>query len=675
MSASQRIRNAIVICAAVASSSSSSPSILLVAAASPSSPSSSSSVAAATIATTSNKRRAVHPSPSASTLSWGCRVPRGGSANDDKDDEIEVDSESSSSAVVTTAASGTKTKQKRKKSKSLKKKKSAGDNDTPIIESVTNQDEGEEDDDDDVTTDKSSTAKKNTISEVMKGKDAASILGDGIRQRANLLRRDVLPTYYSYEERALDAALTSVGLSLGTAGTDRDKNIIRKEEEEEDENLAYYQYGHRIDNSQEEGRKNRPPSLSSTTLTTALSDYFLKTHGGTHIVQILLSLLASGLGVTCLILPPFPTSTSYLAGTAAAAGTTTTTTSTKSSSKLLSQQIILSTLKYQLLQQTLILGMAKHASGLIGAILLGALQIPNLGVRNVRRHLERVASHDPVGRYLFYCSLLVVWMGWFTGGGSGFATVGGGGMSGYIARMRGSVLSIMNAASATAAASAASASSIPSFEGGGDSSSSSVISQEAAVTTQLLNTLMEQPPPWFLSHSWMGYILPFFILGPVLLREIISVIWVISDVLSLIVLSSKSKSTKLLLGTFSSSCRTIVDGFLRVLLVASDEEWKSADSFQRQVILAGLVSRCSSVMELAVSGILFWDAIQSFWNFAFSSPTATTTTVSVARLPFKCVLGKMACAHLYLNYLQSKKKKMKAKTSTKDKSVFEQDVE
>ena len=176
--------------------------------------------------------------------------------------------------------------------------------------------------------------------------------------------------------------------------------------------------------------------------------------------------------------------------------------------------------------------------------------------------------------------------------------------------------------------------------------------------TQLLNVLTEQPPPWFLARYW-GYIVPIVILSPVLLREIISVIWVLSDVLSLVALSSKSESVKLLLGTFLSSCCTIVDGVLRVLVASDDEEWRLADSFQRQKTLASLVSRCSSVMELAVGGILFWDAIQSFWNFAFLGPTAaaTTTSISVARLPFKCVLGKMACAHLYLNFLQSKKRR------------------
>jgi hypothetical protein len=708
--------NAAVLYIAVASSSFSSPATFAAAA-----PLSSSS--ATIIITPSSNRRApaAAPSPSASGIPWWCRVPRGGSIEDDDDEanevvEVEVDSGSQSSVVAAKKKKKKKktTTAKRKKSKSLKQKSSIN---APTDAEV----EDEDNDDDEVATDTSiSTAKKNTISNVMKGKDAASILGDGIRQRANILRHDplLLPSssFLSYDERILDTALVSVGLSLGTAGTDQDPHLkIRnkgegeeEDDDDEDENavrntviqpMAYYQYGHRGDDSQDGRRgKNtsqRPatiPSTSSTTMVGAISDYFLKTHGGTHIVQFLLSLLTSGLGVACLILPPFPSSTSYLsastkATTIAGAGTATVTTKpSSSSSSILSHQILRSTLKYQLLQQTLVLGMAKHASGLLGAALIGATQIPNLGLRNVRRHLELVASVDPLGRYLFYCSLLVVWMGWFTGGcgGSGGASsaAAAGNMRDYIARMRGSILSIMNAAAATtaaaAAASAASTASSSSPEGGGGDtrSSSSSISQEAAVTTQLLNTLMESPPPWFLSRSY-GYILPILILMPVLLREIISVIWVISDVLSLMVVSTKSKSVKVLLGSFLSSCRTILDGSLRVLLAMTsntNEELSLssyADSFHRQRTLAVLVLQCSSVMELAVGGILFWDAIQSFWNFAFVTPTVTmtTTTISGARLPFKCVLGKMACAHLYLNFLQSTKRR-KA-TTPEETSVLE----
>jgi hypothetical protein len=700
--------NAAVLCIAMASSSLSSPTTFAAAA----------SLSSVTTTLSSSNRRApaAAPSPSASGIPRWRRVPRGGSTikgDDDKaDDEVEVASGSQSS-VVTAKKMKKKKMSKGKKSKSLKQKSS-------INAPTEVGDEDEDNDDDEAATDTSSstsTAKKNTISKVMRGTDVASILGDGIRQRANILRHDPLmpSSFLSYDERILDTALVSVGLSLGTAGTDRDPHIkfrSKKGEDEEDDGddenavgdtdiqpLAYYQYGHRGDDSQDqEGTRGRntpqrtattSTSPTSTTMVGAISDYFLKTHGGTHIVQFLLSLLTSGLGVACLILPPFPSSTSYLSAstkattTAAGAGTATVTatpSSSSSSSSILSHQILRSTLKYQLLQQTLVLGMAKHASGLLGAVLIGATQIPNLGLRNVRHHLELVASVDPLGRYLFYCSLLVVWMGWFTGGG-GASSSSAGNMREYIARMRGSILSIMNAASATtaaaAAASAASTASSSSEGGGGDSRSSSSISQEAAVTTQLLNTLMELPPPWFLSRSY-GYILPILILMPVLLREIISVIWVISDVLSLIVVSTKSKSVKVLLGTFLSSCRTILDGSLRVLLAMTsntNEELSSSsyvDSFHRQRTLAVLVSQCSSVMELAVGGILFWDAIQSFWNFALVTPTVTTTTtttISGARLPFKCVLGKMACAHLYLNFLQSTKRR-KA-TTPEETSVLE----
>ena len=62
------------------------------------------------------------------------------------------------------------------------------------------------------------------------------------------------------------------------------------------------------------------------------------------------------------------------------------------------------------------------------------------------------------------------------------------------------------------------------------------------------------------------------------------------------------------------------------------------------------------------------DAIQSFWRFAFIGPTiamgnnaaATGGGVGLGCLQFKCVLGKMACAHLYLNFLLSRKKNIAA---------------
>ena len=454
--------------------------------------------------------------------------------------------------------------------------------------------------------------------------DAATALGNDISSNgSSIFRRDKLP----YTERIYDSAITSLGLSLGTSGTDTDPSDKKYNEDgSKVDTLAYYQYGHTksFDGSNNFGRrqqKNGGEYAKKTSTLAVLANYFLKTHGGTHIIQCLLSLLASVLGVACLLLPTFPSS-------ATAAVTARTTSDAKNNvpySKIFGRKILLSTIKYQLLQQTLLIAMAKHISGFVGAILLGASRIPQLGVRNARKHLELVAT-DPVGQYMFYCSCLVVWMGWFGGGGSG-------GMKEYVSGLRKSVISIMNASAASTSL------------------------DDAAVTTQLLDTLSQQPPPWFLSSNYGGSITPILVLGPVLVRELLSIIWVFSDVLTLAVNSSDG-----MIGKFSSkilsACRHTLDVPMSLLMPSG--QWRKADSFQRQRTLAKLVSRTSFLLELGVGCILMGDAIQSVWTFAFGnvSTSGSSTAVEGGRLTFKCVLGKMACAHLYLNFLLSRRKKI-----------------
>ncbi|KAL7515822.1 hypothetical protein ACHAWX_000897 [Stephanocyclus meneghinianus] len=455
---------------------------------------------------------------------------------------------------------------------------------------------------------------KRAISEAMKETDAATALGNAIRDRADILLQDKLP----FSERTFDAALVSLGLSLGTAGTDSDDS--ERTADKPIETMAYYQYGHRSSiyphNSRMSNQQFVQPSTSAV-----IANYFLKTHGGTHAVQCLLSLLASILGVACLLLPSFPT-----AGTAALAAAQ----STKAvvDAQKLSRAILLGATKCQLLQQTLLLAVAKHASGLIGALLLGASKIPELGIRNTRRHLELVAS-DPVGQYLFYCSLLVVWMSWF--GGSG-----GDGMAGYIARLKGTVISIMNAS-----------------VGAGDSQ------EQSLAATELLNALSKNPPPWYLSQSHGGSLIPNIILAPILLREIISIIWVTSDVLTLVLASSVGITGRLMHGVLSS-CRSIIDAFMSILITS--DKWRKADSFQRQRLLAKLVSQCSLGMELVMGAVLIGDAIQSFWKFAFLGPNVALgsdgNVANGSSPPFKVVLGKTVCAHFYLNFLLTRRRKI-----------------
>ena len=468
------------------------------------------------------------------------------------------------------------------------------------------------------------TTTKDAIDGVLRGKDAATALGDAIRNRADELRRDVILDTRSYSERAFDTAVISVGLSLGTAGTDVDNTYVN--DGKIDSVMAYYRHGHRNNNDNGINHSRRPGSkedrydeeeeeIQQQRPSVLISEYFVMTHGGTHIAQCLFSLLASVLGVSCLLLPSFP---SHGLGT---------TIGSNKDAKAFSKHILLSTTKCQLLQQTLLVAMAKHASGIVGAINLGAHQIPRAGVRDARRRIELVAS-DPVGQYLFYCSLLAVWIGWFGGGN------GSGRMGDYVAELKGNAVSIMNAAAITTTTTA-------------DYSTTTT-----APTVQLLDALSQHPPPWFLCQSpyGVGHIVPFLVLGPILLREVISVVWVCSDVLTLLSVST-SGMTGAILSRVLTTSNAAMDIFMSTLI-------SRADSFQRQRTLSLLVSRISLLMELAMGVVLLVDAAVSFWTYALIGPTPTTTSGKISgQYPFRSMLGKMVCAHLYINFLLSRRKK------------------
>ncbi len=532
----------------------------------------------------------------------------------------------------------TKKKQKKKSSKSPKSK-------------------GVSSNTDDNNNDKDEDAKVAINTAMKDSSDTATSLGEAIRSRAHILRQDKLP----FQERTFDSALVSLGLSLGTAGLDNNVDdqenemIIRADGEDEEGDeimsttassaaatkattmMAYYQYGHNGKLQHQQNQQYVQPSTSAV-----IANYFLKTHGGTHLLQCVLSLLASVLGVACLVLPSFPTAAS--AAALVAKSTTTSSSSsiatTTSVTQQLTRKILNSTTKYQLLQQTLLLAMAKHISALGGAVLLGAQRIPTLGLRNARRHLELVAL-DPVGQYLFYCSILVVWLGWFGGGGGSSGS--GNGMD-FVTELRRKAISIQNTASATAAAA-------------GTTVGSSV---EVDATSQLLDVLSQSVPPWFLSQSSGGGIIPVIMLTPILLREVISIIWVVSDVLSLAFSTSSEGG---IMGNFCrgilTTARSILDAFMSIVIPS--DQWRKADSFQRQRTLARLVSQISLVLEVLVGAVLFGDAILAFWGFSFGgSATTSSGTIVGTRLPLKIVVGKMACAHLYINFLLSRRRKIHA---------------
>jgi hypothetical protein len=147
--------------------------------------------------------------------------------------------------------------------------------------------------------------------------------------------------------------------------------------------------------------------------------------------------------------------------------------------------------------------------------------------------------------------------------------------------------------------------------------------------------------------------------------------WVCSDVLALLSSSSSSPGgggvASAVLSKALSSSRAGIDAFMS--LIVTPERWRDADSFRRQRTLSSLVSRTSLLAELAVGGVLIADAAQSFWTFAFVGQTATGGGVGGGRSHFGRVVGKMTCAHLYLNFLLSRRKKISQMRSVPSEEV------
>jgi len=216
------------------------------------------------------------------------------------------------------------------------------------------------------------------------------------------------------------------------------------------------------------------------------------------------------------------------------------------------------------------------------------------------------------------------------------------GMRGYAATLRGRTISIANSGSGAA--------------------------PPSDTVAQLLDLLSQNSPPWYLTQSRGGTIVPVLVLAPILLREVLSLLWVASDVLALALASSASSRRSTLtrlLQTMQSAMRSVLDAVMSVLLTS--DAWRNADSFRRQRSLAKLVSRTSLLAELCVGGIVLGDAAQVFWRMAFVAPDIGIAAgggiaggSAGVRLPFRMVVGKMACAHLYLNFLLARRKRIEA---------------
>ena len=445
----------------------------------------------------------------------------------------------------------------------------------------------EDDTEEDDATEEEEEGGTEQIKEAMRrNKDTADTLGNAIRSRADLLRSDVHDPDHLSSHPLHGVDASIASLGLALGTSDPASAASTSTGSTTSTSTSTSEGGIGDLDTNDEGGGVQPSSSA------VLANYFLQSHGGAHGIQSLLSFLSVLAGLGALLLPP-PTPTGTGTGTGSGGGW----------------------IKLILLRRCLLCALAKHAAGLVAVTTLSAKRLPSVGFRQTRRRIEALAL-DPVSQYLFYCALLLVWAPSLVASGGG----GGGGGGGW---GRGKA-----AAKAAAAASTASA---------------------ATAATDAASKIVVPKIPWWLNGRSTSFYTTVCLLGPILLREVVSTAWVVSDIFVILASSSAEggdgdREEPFLL----RAARTSVDAFLSVLFTPS--KWRDADSASRQKLLAKLVAKTSLALEVMTGIIIMYDAIRAFSDYTLSPVGARPTLLSVAK--------RVLCARLYLNFMLVRRKKI-----------------
>lgn len=238
-------------------------------------------------------------------------------------------------------------------------------------------------------------------------------------------------------------------------------------------------------------------------------------------------------------------------------------------------------LKSRLMQRSLICAFAKHLSGFLGAATISAGRIPDIGWKKTRMAIENLAL-DPVAQYLFYCALLIVW------------------------------------------------------------SNNHTVVKGMSVSSP--NKGPETLYPWWLRDDRWRPLCLSCILTPILLREFVNTIWVVSDVMVLYHSAKSPESSPALL----NAGKALLDAFMSLLV--TPQVWRNASGTQRQKILAKLVGKVSLAFEVGMCLLLIYDAMRAFVDFSIAPMSSRPHILSVAK--------RMMCARLMVNFILVRRKKV-----------------
>ena len=280
--------------------------------------------------------------------------------------------------------------------------------------------------------------------------------------------------------------------------------------------------------------------------TSMIANYFLKSHGGAHLLQSASSFLATA----CALGSLFMTS--------------------KYSSMNPDKAVANARWTLILLRRTMIFAMVKHVSGLLASASLAAKAIPKIGISQSRKWMEDIVR-EPVAQYVFYTALVLWWL-----------------------------------------------------------PRKSFLLASPQDSAQIIATTW-----WWPKHRWIVSSL----VGPILLREIVSNMLVISDILVLWNVGTKNDNA--ILDPLLNASQSVVNAVMSLLV--SPTKWRSAGPAERQEILAGLVSILSLFFETVVGGILLFDLSIGFARVVFGALGT--------RLAWHEILTKIIVIRLYVHYL------------------------
>ena len=391
---------------------------------------------------------------------------------------------------------------------------------------------------------------KDVINDKLKDEDsAAQSLGDAIRQNAHL----ILNRNDDDDDETTSNALESLGHAMGSS--DYTTSVLSQYSK-----LSLKENGDSRRSTSSNSSSKSKMAQELTSPTAVIVHYFLKSHGGIHLLQCLCSSLASLAGIGSLL------------------------------------WYHNRSLQYTLIQRTLFFGMCKHISGVIMAIYLVARTVSRPGGFHEATQSIQSLIRDPISQYVFYTACVLIWL---------------------------------PSSSTVTTLSSKTTPPLPVDSSGAKSA------MAAPVVTGLV---------WWQQYAWV----PTMLVGPVVLREFISMALVISDVLTLIIATTAGSdtSTTTYIERLLKVTHAIVDAMMSILVTPS--KWRPSSAAQRQALLARLVSKVSLLMEVGVGILMLCDCLVMSLRYVFVN--------TGGQIRFYALLKSIICTRLYIGFLWTRRK-------------------